>query len=91
MKLIAFEDVISLMTSQYLTFITSDFSNVYLDNEIFAKFKKKAIKRILKLLIEEKNSVKIEKEIFNKIIKYNYTNNFDLIEKVQIINFLNSN
>lgn len=78
----------AIMTRQYLSFINSDFSTAGLDSEAFEKFKNKANKRIMRSLKESKNSVKMEREIFNKIIKYNYTNNFDLVDLVKINNLI---
>jgi len=72
------------MTKQYLSFLSSEFSLRNFETEAFIRFKNKANKRIIKSLKIEKNIEKIEKEIFNKIIRYNYTNHFDLIDFVNL-------
>ncbi len=71
------------MAKQYLSFIMTDLSSIGLDKDAFQNFKNKVNRRIIRSLKEGKNSVKIEKEIFRKIIKYNYTNDFDLVDLVK--------
>jgi len=70
------------ITKQFLYIIRSNKTIIGLDSNNFLKFKEKAKKNLIQFLINEKDSTQIEEEIFNKIIKYNYTNKYEVIQKV---------
>lgn len=66
------------MVDVFLRLVNDENSSLNISKESFERALKKSKYSTEDYLVREKISLKLEKEIFNKIIKYNYTNKFDL-------------